>query len=94
MFRGVSLTDLTFIEDGNPDFVEGPEGTEVINFAKRRLVFEVIQNFLDYQNTAYNFLPIEPVQTLLKYLPYDTEKEQFDLSLQWEPRNAEATEIA
>jgi hypothetical protein len=42
--RGVYLKDLTFIEDGNPDKVRG-----LINFAKRRMLYNTIQEVLLYQ---------------------------------------------
>lgn len=44
-FRGVHLSDLTFIEDGNPDTIDG-----LINFTKRRLVFRVISDLVRYLN--------------------------------------------
>ena len=88
-YSGVSLTDLTFIEDGNPDVLD----ESVINFTKRNMVYELIQKLLDYQNTPYDFPAFEPIQTLLTELPYDAEKEQFSLSLLREPRNADPKSI-
>jgi hypothetical protein len=42
--RGVYLTDLTFIEDGNPDYVN-----ELINFSKRSLIYTVIAKIQQFQ---------------------------------------------
>jgi len=93
-YLGVSLTDLTFMEDGNPDHVEdSSSGKQVINFTKRGMVYELIQKLLDYQNTPYTFPGFEPIQTLLKEFPYDLEKQQFALSLMREPRNADPKSI-
>lgn len=42
--RGMHLTDLTFIEDGNPDKING-----LINFKKRELLIDtisIIQQFI------------------------------------------------
>ena len=46
-----TLKDLTFIEDGNPDQLEGVG----INFYKWRLVSDVIQEALQYQNIPYPY---------------------------------------
>jgi len=61
--RGVYLTDLTFIEDGNPDLVKhksSKSGTQtsdldLINFKKRDLVYKVIQEVLVYQQVCLQF---------------------------------------
>ena len=49
-FLGVYLTDLTFVEDGNPDKVQG-----LVNFRKRQLEYDVIIQVLKFQQVAYNF---------------------------------------
>ena len=46
-----TLKDLTFIEDGNPDQLEGVG----INFYKWRLVSDVIQEALQYQYIPYPY---------------------------------------
>ena len=53
---GMYLTDLTFIEDGNPD-----EINHLINFEKHRKVAEVIAEIQLYQQTAYNLTNIPEV---------------------------------
>jgi hypothetical protein len=40
-YIGTSLADLTFIEDGNPDYHDG-----LINFTKRHLLFGIFFNHL------------------------------------------------
>lgn len=50
--RGVYLTDLTFIEDGNPDYVN-----ELINFTKRSLIYTVISKIQQYQVLLLGLLP-------------------------------------
>eukprot|EP01094_Clydonella_sp_ATCC50884_P029750 TRINITY_DN9432_c0_g1_i1.p1 TRINITY_DN9432_c0_g1~~TRINITY_DN9432_c0_g1_i1.p1 ORF type:complete len:1120 (-),score=371.40 TRINITY_DN9432_c0_g1_i1:107-3226(-) len=47
-FLGVYLTDLTFVEDGNPDKVKG-----LINFRKRQLEYDVIVKILRFQKKSY-----------------------------------------
>ena len=77
---GVYLTDLTFINDGNPNRIDG-----LINFRKRELVYRVIDEFRQYQS-SYSF---EIDNDLFNYLvhtrKYD-EKELFDLSYLREER--------
>lgn len=48
-FLGVYLTDLTFIEDGNPDRLKGDP--RLINFGKRQKTAEVIREIMIYQST-------------------------------------------
>jgi hypothetical protein len=56
-YLGVHLSDLTFIEDGNPDAIRG-----LINFTKRRFLFRVISEISRYQQNAYNLHPVPQVQ--------------------------------
>ena len=88
------LTDLTFIEDGNPDFVEEPEtGAKLINFTKRGMIYELVQTLLDYQNAPYKFPPFEPITTVFSELICETENNQYKLSLVHEPRNVDVKSI-
>lgn len=52
-YIGVYLTDLTFIEDGNPDRLRVDE--RLINFSKRQKTADVIQEIMVYQSTPYVF---------------------------------------
>ncbi|CAG8769421.1 2943_t:CDS:2, partial [Ambispora leptoticha] len=47
-FLGVYLTDLTFIEDGNPDTLK--KDRALINFSKRMKTAEVIREIQQYQS--------------------------------------------
>mmetsp|Transcript_26275 Transcript_26275/g.29252 ORF Transcript_26275/g.29252 Transcript_26275/m.29252 type:complete len:1079 (-) Transcript_26275:138-3374(-) len=49
-FLGMFLTDLTFIEEGNPDTIRG-----LVNFYKRRLISETIRMIQQFQQGNYNF---------------------------------------
>jgi len=93
-YLGVYLTDLTFIEDGNPDHLEDARtGKMVINFSKRGMVYDIVQNLLDYQQTPYQFPAFEPIHTLLTEFSFEEERQQFALSLLHEPRNADPKSI-
>jgi len=55
-YLGVYLTDLTFIEDGNKNYLTVNSGrTDLINLEKMRMQALLIQDIMLYQQTPYNF---------------------------------------
>lgn len=70
------LSDLTFIEEGNPNFIDG-----LINFKKRDMLVETIRQIQQYQSTSYNLEIVEPVFTFLCELPCMDEKELYNVSV-------------
>lgn len=58
---GTYLTDLTYIEDGNENNLDG-----IINFSKREMISKVIKEITDYQQFPYN--NIKPNPSLLEKL--------------------------
>jgi len=82
---GVYLTDLTFIEDGNDDIIDG-----LVNFNKRRLIYQTIRGFRDFQTTPYNFNRVDEIIDLIasRLVEYENviDKDLFNLSLTAEPR--------
>eukprot|EP01104_Vermistella_antarctica_P002641 TRINITY_DN12854_c0_g1_i1.p1 TRINITY_DN12854_c0_g1~~TRINITY_DN12854_c0_g1_i1.p1 ORF type:complete len:1121 (+),score=328.85 TRINITY_DN12854_c0_g1_i1:409-3771(+) len=87
-YLGVFLTDLTFIEEGNPDRIDGK-----INFKKSKLTYKVIQQQEEYQKHGYKFIKLEPISTILLEMPHCDEKELHEISLMREPRNARKEDI-
>jgi len=87
-YLGLYLSDLTFIEDGNPNYliVEHNNGLvpNVINFEKMRKLASVIQDMILYQQIPYNFFKIDLIQQLIVKIHSGTlslsEKENFDRS--------------
>jgi len=63
-FLGVYLTDLTFIEDGNPDRIHDQQ--YLINFAKRSKTAEVIREIQQYQVAPYILQPVQEIQDFLQ----------------------------
>jgi len=47
------LSDLTFVEDGNPNMTEAG----LINWIKRSLLYNVLSQFTEYQRTCYFTMP-------------------------------------
>eukprot|EP00736_Rhodelphis_marinus_P010257 Rmarinus@m.3459 len=87
-FLGVYLTDLTFIEEGNPDSIN-----DMINFTKRRMIYNVIADIVEYKKHSYNLQEIPQVQAVFGRLPRLTDDEMYSLSLKIEPRGKEHDEI-
>jgi hypothetical protein len=81
-FVGVHLTDLTFLEDGNPDTVEGG----LVNMKKRELVYQTIEQLQRYQVTPYTYPVLEPAATYATQLPSLHEDGLYEISLAVEPR--------
>lgn len=87
-YLGVYLTDLTFIYE-NENMLNG-----LINFRKRKLIYDAIDKIQQYQLTAYNLLPIYQVQKVLLTPPQPMDEiEMYALSKKYEPRDAERTDI-
>jgi len=84
-FLAVYLSDLTFIDEGNPDTFPST-GLTVINFDKRQLVYEVISKVQLYQADYYELKKLEPLATFLEELPRFSEDTIYKLSLFAEPR--------
>eukprot|EP00002_Diphylleia_rotans_P029236 TRINITY_DN5944_c1_g1_i2.p1 TRINITY_DN5944_c1_g1~~TRINITY_DN5944_c1_g1_i2.p1 ORF type:complete len:1130 (-),score=232.93 TRINITY_DN5944_c1_g1_i2:439-3828(-) len=87
-YLGLFLTDLTFLEHGNPDYCQG-----MINFHKRELVHRVIEKATRFQTSRYDFSLQQDIHTRLIDLPEADEGQLYQLSLQREPRNATADQI-
>lgn len=87
-YRGVYCSDLTFIDDGNPDLIDGK-----INFYKRTLMFKIIKQIEVFQQIPYNLKSISKIQTWIYSIQLFDEEKLFDLSLEIEPRNAKKNEI-
>jgi len=87
-YLGVFLTDLTFLEDGNPDVLPGGS---LINFDKRRRVATVIKEIKQYQQTPYCFSAVPIIKGfLLAGGEYVDENKCYKLSCELEPRDAKA----
>ena len=99
-YLGVYLTDLIFLEEGNPDRVkhtvaaEGEEAAdarelELINWEKHQNYATIIEDIRFYQQTHYNLARCEPLQEFLSDVMADTvlsADEQYARSLEIEPR--------
>ncbi|KAI9493763.1 ras guanine nucleotide exchange factor domain-containing protein [Zychaea mexicana] len=92
-FLGIYLQDLTFIEDGNPNFLK--KSKELINFAKRAKTAEVIREIQQYQSSLYRLKPVEELQSFIQANLQSTRDEEqlYNESLKLEPREREDEKI-
>ncbi|OAD71590.1 hypothetical protein PHYBLDRAFT_114298 [Phycomyces blakesleeanus NRRL 1555(-)] len=90
-FLGIYLQDLTFIEDGNPDYLK--KSSNLINFAKKQKAAEVIRELKQFQTPPYTFRLIPELQDFIKTrLENSHDIEQlYERSVRLEPRNVEPT---
>eukprot|EP01113_Clastostelium_recurvatum_P031889 TRINITY_DN4032_c0_g1_i8.p1 TRINITY_DN4032_c0_g1~~TRINITY_DN4032_c0_g1_i8.p1 ORF type:complete len:1665 (+),score=458.48 TRINITY_DN4032_c0_g1_i8:252-5246(+) len=88
-YLGTYLSDLTFMEDGNPDTVANPDGgAPLINFTKRELVNSVVLEIKLYQQCSYGIAVRQPLHAFLEALPFSDDPDLYSLSLLREPRAA------
>lgn len=80
------LTDLLFIEEGNPDTL--PDGR--INLAKFRLVADILRTIQDHQSVSYALTPVPRLQTYLLAAPVLDDDTLYTLSHWIEPRSAKS----
>ncbi len=96
LFLGVFLSTLTFIQDGNPDNLPGG----LVNFRKRQMASEVINDIKRWQAQPFNFQTLPSVATYItESLGQFTDTRQsaehfWGLSLEREPREREDEKMA
>ncbi|ORZ31937.1 ras guanine nucleotide exchange factor domain-containing protein [Catenaria anguillulae PL171] len=86
-FLGVHITDLTFIEDGNPDYLPDESSGHLINFEKRRKVAAVIEEISQMQRACkYHLHTVPAIESFLMRLEItSTERELYAMSVKAEP---------
>lgn len=86
-YLGLFLTDITFIQDGNPDCIPGT-GNQYINFHKLRTVGTVILSLQMFQQVIYNCTnnTSQLIKEFVHYTEPLDEKELYRLSLEIEPK--------
>ncbi len=89
-FIGVTLTDITFMDDATASFGRGG----LVNVGKFEKLHGMVSEVLSFQSSTYDMAPNEQLSNLLVELPHNSEDELFKLSLLREPRGAEKSALA
>ena len=84
-YLGVYLTDLVFIEDGNPNTFE-EDGMQLINFRKMSIMGEVLMEISSFQHDPYSFFKFDDLYNYLLYLETHTDTDLYNMSVAAEPR--------
>jgi len=91
-YIGTYLSDLTFMDEGNPDFVT-LDNNKLINFPKHYLIMRTIKQLLQYQASRFDLQPKEPLYSFLYAVASLNEKELYELSLEREPRDSQLKDL-
>lgn len=85
-FFGIYLSDLTFIVNGNSDYIHGSK--DIINFTKRIRIVEVLKEISRYQKMTYKWLFLTEIQQFIETSLENTPsiEKQYEQSLLIEPR--------
>jgi hypothetical protein len=86
-YLGVYLTDLVFIDEGNPDTYG-----EMVNFFKCGMISSVLREIQQYQQTKYTNANIPMFLKYVEECPRFSEKASYDISMELEPRTAAGAE--
>ncbi|KAK0071451.1 hypothetical protein PV326_001223, partial [Microctonus aethiopoides] len=90
-YLGMYLTDLSFIEEGTPNFTE--DG--LLNFSKMRMIAHVIREIRHFQQTPYKIEHIKKVTNyLLDAALLLDEDDLYRMSLEIEPRTSRLSSAA
>ena len=81
-FIGIYLTDLTFLEDGNPKYLDN-----LVNFSKYHKIASVIDEIVSYQVLYKDLTPDPLLQNYLQIIQPIGEEEAYSLSTRIEPRD-------
>jgi son of sevenless-like protein len=88
-YFGMYQSDLTFIEEGNPDMLKDTE-PPLINFHKRRLVAQVlVDEVQQYQQAPYNLQKVPMLREKLEQALTENilnDNQCYAMSLEIEPR--------
>eukprot|EP01102_Stenamoeba_stenopodia_P000954 TRINITY_DN10866_c0_g1_i1.p1 TRINITY_DN10866_c0_g1~~TRINITY_DN10866_c0_g1_i1.p1 ORF type:complete len:788 (-),score=154.84 TRINITY_DN10866_c0_g1_i1:93-2456(-) len=89
-YLGMLLKDLTIVEQANADIVNG-----LVNFKKRRLMYNVISLLDQYQTYRYPNVELPAVKALIDNMLANAldDQEAYNLSLKIEPRGAKKSDI-
>lgn len=90
-YLGLFLTDLTFLNEGNPDFLD--EEKKFVNFAKMTKIARVVRNIIIYQQEPYCLSAVEFIQDYIRSFKTLSEEEQYAESIKLEKKIPKAQRL-
>eukprot|EP01102_Stenamoeba_stenopodia_P020851 TRINITY_DN826_c0_g8_i3.p1 TRINITY_DN826_c0_g8~~TRINITY_DN826_c0_g8_i3.p1 ORF type:complete len:865 (+),score=193.10 TRINITY_DN826_c0_g8_i3:912-3506(+) len=84
-YFGIYLRDVTFIDEGNSDYVED----DLVNFVKLEMISNIVQEIESYQKSPFEIEPLPVLQNYFKNLLILPETTRYKYSLLCEPRTEE-----
>jgi len=90
-YIGMTLTDLIYIQDGNPDHLKNEKGeeTDLYNWEKIQLIGTAFQRIAHLQRTSFNFEPQPNIIRIIHSMrPTISEDDAYQLSLKIQPRGS------
>eukprot|EP00004_Rigifila_ramosa_P000430 TRINITY_DN1045_c0_g1_i6.p1 TRINITY_DN1045_c0_g1~~TRINITY_DN1045_c0_g1_i6.p1 ORF type:complete len:1041 (+),score=256.98 TRINITY_DN1045_c0_g1_i6:81-3125(+) len=87
-YLGVYLTDLTFCDDGNPDYLE-ENGVSLVNVTKMRLISQTLRDIKQYQHTPYSLHPDQQIVAFWLAVQPMSDDDLYAASLRIQPRGAQ-----
>lgn len=91
-YLGVYLTDLTFLNEGNPDFLDADK--TMINVQKMMKISRVVRNITMFQQTPYCLATVDFMKEFIMNSPIMSEQEQYNRSIELEPKMSRAEKQA
>ena len=82
-YLGIFLRDLTFLEMGNPHFLDSEK--KIINFDKYRMISAILQDLKQYQQVPYPFSYNPELSRYLSNLLVLEEERLYSISVKLEP---------
>lgn len=92
-YIGLSLTDLTFMDEGNPTHLD--EEKRTVNFPKFQMINRTIKLLLQFQNSSFfnGLTPVQPLYAFLSEMSNLNENELWELSNEREPKGCAYKDI-
>lgn len=83
-YLGLYLTDLTFLNDGNPEFADNQK--KLVNFMKMTKIGKVVRHITTYQQVPYCLASVDFVQDYMKSYKVRSDDELYAQSTELEKR--------
>jgi len=91
---GLPLRELKDLEDKHPDLIPTVAGQKLINFAKRKLIYNLILDLQQHQQRQYHLMGIAQIQKVVQSCKPNDPKDLNALANKWEPSGAQRGDLS